>query len=77
MKTTKTDFNKLKKRAASLGYEIDWSPVNQGWFIVIAPPGAMRKVVAVKNTLDEVSSYLDDQDISITSAWDTLGPEVD
>jgi hypothetical protein len=58
----KADFNKTVKRAASLGYQIDWSPVNQAYFIMVAPPGAMRKVVGIKNSLEDVNSFLDDEE---------------
>ena len=77
--TTKDRYNELKKRAARLGYEINWSPVNQAYFIMIAPPGAIRKLVGVKNDLDGVSNFLDDEEghVSITSTWDGLGPEAD
>lgn len=60
-KRVSEEFNEIIKEAAALGYEVNWSPVNQAYFVIIAVPGAMRKMAGVKNTLQEVKEFLDDR----------------
>jgi hypothetical protein len=48
--------------AAEKGLEVLWSPVNQAWLILCQPgPSTDPEVVGVKNKVEEVIAYLEDE----------------
>lgn len=61
MNGSELDFNQLVKESAALGYELLWSPINCGFLLTQAPPGYGRKLVGVKNSLEEVEEFLEHQ----------------